>query len=75
MPGAVGEVERHQGGRAALGLDLVVELFQPAHGAGDQHAVRAFAGEGQRGRGAEAARGAGDQRQTAGQAAGEKPRS
>jgi hypothetical protein len=67
---SVGDIERHQRGRAALRLDPVVDFLEAAEGAGDQHAVRTFAGEGEGSGGAEAARGAGHQRQTAGQPAG-----
>ena len=67
MPGPR-DVERPRVQRRR-GLDPVSSSSSPPR-ARDQHAVRAFAGEGQRGRGSEAARGAGDQRQTAGQATG-----
>ena len=35
------EVERHQGGGAARALDRVVELLEPADGAGDSDDMRA----------------------------------
>ena len=69
MPATVGNVERHQGGRAANRLDAIVDLLEAAHRAGDQHAVRAFGSVGEGGGRTEAARGAGDQRDASGEAA------
>ena len=71
--GPVGDVERHQGGGAAERLDLVVEGLEPAYGPRHQHAMSAFAGVGQRRGGAQAARGAGDQGNAAGETAGGGP--
>ena len=53
---------------AALGLDLVVEFLERADGAGDGDDMRARLGEPKRRRAADAARGAGDE----GDAAGER---
>ena len=64
---AVLDVERHQRGGAARGLDLVIELFQPADGARHRHHMRSRLGELQGQRGANAARGAGHQRDTVGE--------
>ena len=70
---AVLHVERHQGGGAAGGLDLVVELFQPADRARDGHDMRAGLRKLERDRSANAARGAGDQRNTVGEGLGHAP--
>ncbi len=64
------EVERHQRGRAADGADRVVELFQPADRARDRDHMRARARERERGRVADAARGAGDERDLVGEGRG-----
>ena len=63
----IGEVERHQRCAAAVFADLVVEFFQAALRARDRNDVRA--GPGQRARRgiADAARGAGDERDTGGE--------
>ena len=58
----VGEVERHEGRRAARRLDLVVEFLEAADRAGDRDDVRALGGEPLGDVVADAARGAGDQR-------------
>ena len=58
---AILHIQRHQRGGAAGGLDLVVDLLQPAHRARHGHHVRAGLGELQSERRANAARGAGDQ--------------
>ena len=55
---AVFDVERHQCGRAAGCLDLVVEFFEPADRARDRHHMRARLRQLKRSRGADAARGA-----------------
>jgi hypothetical protein len=70
--GAVGDVERHQRGAvAAHFLDLVIDRFEPADGARNQHAMSALTGIGQGGRCAQPARSAGDQRNPALQAHGQ----
>ena len=61
------QVERHERRRAAGGADRIVELFEPAHGARDRHDVGAGLRELQRQRGTDAARGAGDERDAAGE--------
>jgi hypothetical protein len=66
----VGEVERHQRRRATGRLDGVVELFQAADGARHGDDVRALGREASRHRRADAARRAGDERNSVGQAAG-----
>ena len=63
-------VERHQRCRAALGLDLVIELFQPADRPRHRHHMRAGLRQFERQRRANTARGAGDQRDTVGQGSG-----
>ena len=60
-------VERHQRGRAAGRLDLVVEFFQPADRARHRHHMGAGLRQLQRDRRANAARGAGDQRDFVGE--------
>ena len=67
---AVLHVERHQRGGAAGGLDLVVELLQPADGARDGDDMRAGLRQCERDGRANAARGAGDQRDTVGEGFG-----
>ena len=63
----IGEVERHQRGAAAVFADLVVEFFQPALRARDGHDMRAGAGKRARRGVADAARGAGDERDAGGE--------
>ena len=63
--GEILEVERHQGGGAARLLDGVVGFFQPAHGAGDADHMRPGLAQRDGGGAADAARGAGDQRDAA----------
>ena len=58
----VGEVLRHQRRRAAGGRDGVVQLLQPADGAGQRHHMGALGGKQFRHRRADAAAGPGDQR-------------
>ena len=60
-------IERHQRGGAAGGLDLVVELFQAADRARHRHDMGAGCGEFERERRADAARGAGDERDAVGE--------
>ena len=64
------EVERHQRGGAAERLDRVVELLEPADGAGDGDDVGAGLRQRERGRIADAARGAGDERDAVGEGQG-----
>ena len=63
----IAQVEGHERGAAATGTNGVVELFEAADRARSQHDMRAFAGKAQRDRGADAARGSGDQRDLAGE--------
>src|SRR6187455_2033479 len=58
----IGEVERHQRGAAAVLADLVVEFLKAALRASDGHDMSAGAGQRTRGGMADAARGAGDER-------------
>src|SRR5665213_1813646 len=60
-------VERHQSGRATRRLDVVVEFLKATDGARHGDDVCACLRELQRERGANAARGAGDQRDTVGE--------
>jgi hypothetical protein len=62
MAGMSVEVEGHERGRAAGGLDRIVQLFEPAHGAGAGDDMGAGLGEFQGGEISDAARRAGDQR-------------
>ena len=64
------EIERHQRRGAASGADRVVEFFEPADGARDRDHVRARLRERKRGGVADAARSAGDERDTAGEGCG-----
>ena len=64
---AVLHVQRHQRGRAAGCLDLVVELLEPADGARNGDDMRAGLRQRERQRRANAARGAGDQRDAIGE--------
>jgi len=66
-PVIVLQVERHERRGAARRLDGVVDLFQPADRAGDRDHMRAGFGERDRGRVSDAARGTGDERDTAGE--------
>src|SRR5437667_7626347 len=61
----IAQVERHQRGAAAGGADPVIGLFEATDRARGQHKLGALAGEAFRHRGADAARGAGDQRDLA----------
>ena len=61
------DVERHQRGGAAGRFDLVVEFFQAADRARHRHDMGARFGEMQRQRRADAARGAGDERNAVGE--------
>ena len=61
------EVERHQRRGATGSADRVVKLFETADGAGDRDHMRARARQRERGRVADAARGAGDERDLAGE--------
>ena len=62
----VGHVEGHQGGRlAAGGADRVVDLLEAAHGARHQHDLGALAGEAPGHGGADAPRGAANDRDAA----------
>ena len=56
------QVHRHQSGGAAGFLDLIVGFFQTAHGAGDTDHMRTGSPERDGGGAADAARGAGDER-------------
>ena len=64
------QVERHQRRRAAGGLDRVVELLQPADGARDRDHMGAGLRQRERERRADAARGAGDERDAVGEGLG-----
>ena len=70
MPGRILDIERHQRRRAAGGLDQVVELFQRADGARESDHMGAGLRQGERDRGADAARGAGDERDFVGEGFG-----
>ena len=67
--GVVLEVEWDQCCRTALGLDLVVEVFEATDGARDRDHMRAGGRQSHRRRPADAARGAGDHGHPAGEAA------
>ncbi len=62
----VAEVERHQRGARPLLLDRIVEILEPADGARERHDMRALARQRDRGGAADAARGAGDERDATG---------
>ena len=64
------QIDRHQSGAAAGGMDPVVDFFEAARGARRQYDMRPFAGKPLGDGGADAARGAGDQRDLAGEPAG-----
>ena len=61
------EIERHQGGAPAELADLVVEFLEPADRAGDRDHMRTDARQRERGRVADAARCAGDERDAVGE--------
>lgn len=61
----VGEIDRHKRRLAAGGTDLVIELLEPADGAGDGDHMRAFGRKGPGGEIADAPRGTGDNGDTA----------
>ena len=61
------EIERHERGLTARGLDCVVELFKSADGAGDRDDMCARPGERKRCGVADPARGAGHKRDAAGE--------
>src|ERR1700744_2043877 len=63
----IGEVERHERRAAAVLADLVVEFFEPALRARDRDDMRARFRQRARGGVADAARGAGDERDTGGE--------
>ncbi len=58
---AAAQIERKQGGLAAGGADLVVELFQPPDRPRRDHHVRTLFGQGQRHGAADATRGTRDE--------------
>ena len=64
---AVGEVERRDGRAAAGVVDALLDLLERAGGAGDQDDMGAGRGERFGGRRADAAAGAGDERELAGE--------
>ena len=64
----IAQVDRDEGGAAAGGANRVVDLFEAADRARRQHEMRALAREALGHRRADAARGAGDQRDLAGEA-------
>src|SRR5262249_25466110 len=66
------EVERHERGRSAQALDRVVELLEPADGARERDNMGAGFGERECGGVADAARGAGDERDTVGKGKGHR---
>src|SRR6516162_1130040 len=66
------EVERHERGRSAQALDRIVELLEPADGARERDNMGAGFGERERGGVADAARGAGDERDTVGEGKGHR---
>ena len=66
------EVERHERGRTPQGLDRVIELLEPADRARERDNMGAGAGQRERGGIADAARGAGDERDTVGEGKGHR---
>ena len=70
MPSEILHIERHQRCRATDCLDLVIELFEPAHRTRHRDHMRAGLRELERQRRANTARGASDQRDTVGQGSG-----
>src|SRR4051794_32311242 len=66
----IGQVERHQGGAAAVFADFVVEFLQPALRPRHRHDMRAGFCQRPRGGIADAARGAGDESDTGGEGKG-----
>jgi len=70
MPAMSARVERHQRRLAAGRLDLVVEFFQPADRARNRYDMRAGGGQFPGDEIADAARGAGDDRNAAGKVEG-----
>ena len=66
---AVGEVERRDRRAAAGGVDRFLDRFERRRGARGEDDVRAGRGQRFGGRGADAAAGAGDERELAGEAA------
>src|SRR5262249_5617265 len=66
------EIERHERGRTAQGLDRVVEVLEPADGARERDNMGAGLGQRERGGVADAARGAGDERDTVGEGKGHR---
>jgi hypothetical protein len=66
----IAQVDRNERGRAADGPDDVVEFFETTYRARRQDDVRSLRGKAQGGGGPDAARGAGDQRDPAGQPPG-----
>src|SRR5262249_18002239 len=70
--GVVLEVERHERGRSTQALDRVVELLEAADGARERDNMAAGFGERERGGVADAARGAGDERDTVGEGKGHR---
>src|SRR5215472_18015691 len=70
--GVVFEIERHERGRSTQALDRVVELLEPADGARERDNMGAGFGERERGGVADAARGAGDERNTVGEGKGHR---
>src|SRR4029453_18331923 len=68
--GKILDVGRHQSGRAAHRLDLVIEFLEPALSAGEGDDMGAFPGEAERGIFADAARRTGDDRDAVGKLSG-----
>ena len=66
----IGEIERHQGGAAAVLTDLVVEFLEPALRSRHRHDMRAGLRQRARGGIADAARGAGDESDAGGEGLG-----
>ncbi len=62
----IAEVKRHERGARPFLFDFVVEFLEPADGAGERHDMRALARERDGGGAADAARGAGDERDAIG---------
>jgi hypothetical protein len=61
------QIPRHQGGRTAGGANGVIEFFEPANRARDRYDMRARFRQRERGRRADAARCAGDERDAIGE--------
>src|SRR5437899_2841100 len=68
--GIILQVQRHEGGGTAVGADRVVDFLEPAHGARHRDHVRTGPPQRERGRGPDAARSAGDERDAIGERLG-----